>query len=152
LRVLHTPRHANDHVALFLEQEGALFTGHNALRVGTTVFQDLHAYLKSLQRMAAVRPASTPATGQSWNKAETCYISQAMSSLLSRARPLVNGGVTLENFTRTIYPETLIPTSRNVTRQLGAGGAAEGRAHSEEGREERWALTVPLDEALREIR
>ena len=51
LQVIHSPGHANDHVALALiEEDGALFSGDNILGVGTCIINNLDAYLKSLKR------------------------------------------------------------------------------------------------------
>ncbi|CUS08123.1 unnamed protein product [Tuber aestivum] len=51
VRALHTPGHTFDHMCFLFQEEDAIFTGDNVLGHGTTVFSDLGAYMKSLQRM-----------------------------------------------------------------------------------------------------
>ncbi|KNZ72324.1 Beta-lactamase-like protein 2 like protein, partial [Termitomyces sp. J132] len=51
LRVLHTPGHTTDSVALYVPQDRVLYTADTVLGHGTSVFEDLSTYLTSLTKM-----------------------------------------------------------------------------------------------------
>lgn len=60
LRSIATPGHSPDHVAFWLQETAALFTGDSVLGRGTSVIDppegDLVAYLRSLRRMRELAP------------------------------------------------------------------------------------------------
>lgn len=62
LRMVLTPGHAVDHACMLLEEDNILLTGDNVLGRGSTVFEDLVLYLRSLQRCQALmsQRKSTP--------------------------------------------------------------------------------------------
>ena len=51
LKAFHCPGHTVDHMGFILEEEDSMFVGDNVLGHGTAVFEDLAAYMDSLERM-----------------------------------------------------------------------------------------------------
>lgn len=51
LTAVHTPGHTVDHMVFIMAEEDAMFTADNVLGHGTAVFEDLHMYLESLNKM-----------------------------------------------------------------------------------------------------
>lgn len=55
-RIHHTPGHTADHVIITLEEDKSLFSADCVLGEGTTVFEDLNEYLKSLNLILDLKP------------------------------------------------------------------------------------------------
>ncbi|KAJ3268806.1 hypothetical protein HDV01_002184 [Terramyces sp. JEL0728] len=56
LKVIHTPGHTSDHVCFQLLEEDAIFAGDLILGRGTTIFDNLSEYMKSLHKVKKMDP------------------------------------------------------------------------------------------------
>lgn len=137
---------------VLLERESnTLFSGDNVLGVGTTVFRDLTAYMRSLYRMrelVAAREVTTifPAHGPVVMEAVTkldeyiahrnARINQVEAALSSRR----DAAATCEEITRSIYteqPASLLPAAGRVTMLVLQKLLADGKAQRVE-RDGQW--------------
>jgi len=70
IRVVHTPGHAKDHCAFYLEEEDTVFTADCILGHGSVAFEDLTEYICGLYRIQDLKPAKLyPGHGEVVNNA-----------------------------------------------------------------------------------
>lgn len=146
LRAFHCPGHTTDHMALILEEEDAMFTGDNVLGQGTAVFEDLAAYMNSLQKMqdefsGRAYPGHGPVIEDGKAKIRE-YISHRQErenqivDVLGRETDNGNKGWQSMDLVKVIYkgyPENLhAPAERGVLQVLDKL-KKEGRVHEDEG-------------------
>lgn len=56
LKLICTPGHTIDHAVFMLQEEDTLFSGDCVLGEGSSIFECLHTYLKSLQTLIDLKP------------------------------------------------------------------------------------------------
>jgi len=130
LHVLHTPGHASDHCALYLEEERALFTGDLVLGGSTTVIPpddgDLSQYLASLRRVlewdvARIYPGHGPVLEPARPVVER-YIAHRLAREAQILDAMAVGAETLIEIVARVYrevPAELHPVARlSVTSHL----------------------------------
>lgn len=147
LRVMATPGHTDDHMCLHLAEENAVFSGDSVLGQGTTVFENLRKYLKSLQRIAdtdcaLIYPSHGPhiTTG-------VAKVNEYIAHRMARERQVIDvlaskGASTVQDMVQDIYAG--YPTALHAA---AAGGLLQHLGKlEEEGRVEydadndRWQL------------
>ncbi|KAL1848138.1 hypothetical protein Daus18300_013699 [Diaporthe australafricana] len=151
LTAVHTPGHTVDHMVFVLEEEKTMFTADNVLGQGTAVFEDLSAYLASLDKMKGLfggraYPGHGPVIDDGPAKIRE-YIShrQQREDQITQTLRSVNDATGTASWepmelVKLIYhdvPETLHLPARGGVVQVLHKLEKEGRASQQGGR---WAL------------
>jgi glyoxylase-like metal-dependent hydrolase (beta-lactamase superfamily II) len=168
-RVLHTPGHTADSVALHLPSEKALYTADTVLGYGTTVFEDLAAYLACLTRLLDLNSSADGAGYDTLYPGHGPVVEQGRETIslyiqhrLDREKEILRvlrspipqellGGSTTDdlwttwNIVRVIYkdyPENLwLPASQTVELHLRKLQGDEVVSHiAGEGPEKKWRI------------
>lgn len=126
------PGHAMDHLCFWLEEDDVLFSSDNILGQGTSVFEDLTAYMKSLEGMRQtgktktkradgqfqIFPGHGPVIDNGWEKI-TEYISQRKKRETQVYTILQEKGPSdARTITRQIYegyPERILDAAQHTT-------------------------------------
>jgi glyoxylase-like metal-dependent hydrolase (beta-lactamase superfamily II) len=146
LRAVHTPGHASNHLCFLLEQERMLFSGDHIMEGSTVVIAppdgDMAAYLRSLDRLTALRPrlrSIAPGHGHLIEK-PAAKIEEYVTHRLAREAQILDaleraGTTTIESLVKEIYAD--VPEELHVMagfsvwahlRKLVEDGKANGDA------------------------
>ncbi|XP_065897980.1 endoribonuclease LACTB2-like [Dysidea avara] len=105
LKVVTTPGHTEDHFSLLLEEENSIFTGDCILGQGSTVFEDLFLYMKSLEKLLLLSPTVLyPGHGPVVANGRE-MIEQYIKHRNEREQQIVN---VLEKCTNPVTPEEIV--------------------------------------------
>ncbi|MEO7429106.1 MAG: MBL fold metallo-hydrolase, partial [Acidimicrobiales bacterium] len=116
LRAIHTPGHASNHLCFLLEQERMLFSGDHIMEGSTVVVAppdgDMGAYLRSLDRLTALRPrlrSIAPGHGHLIEK-PAAKIEEYVTHRLAREAQVLGaleraGTITIEPIVKELYAD-----------------------------------------------
>ena len=146
LSVLHTPGHSPDHLALWHQPSGTVFTGDLVVPGGSVMIHssgggDLGQYLESLERIRALKPrALLPAHGPRVTDPEALLVAY-LQHRRDREQQVVDGlsagRDTVESIADFIYDglvPALMPAARDTVRAHLDKLTKEGRAIREGAR------------------
>lgn len=149
LRAVHCPGHTTDHIAFVLEEEDAMFTGDNVLGHGTAVFEDLSAYLQSLETMKTeFSGRAYPAHGEVIDDGRAKineYIAHRQEREHQIVKAMRDAGAPLTSMqiVKVVYkdvPESLHIPAEGGVKQVLEKLKNDGKVSFEE-QEAKWALT-----------
>jgi glyoxylase-like metal-dependent hydrolase (beta-lactamase superfamily II) len=140
LTVLHTPGHSIDHISLWHEASGTVFTGDlvvlgSSVMIHTSRGGDLGQYLVSLARLQSLAPRRLlPAHGPAIDEPQT-VLAAYVAHRLERERQVIGalaaGHSTVQAIAESIYHDlapALLPAARENVRAHLDKLEAEGRA------------------------
>lgn len=154
IRVIAAPGHTDDHLVLFLEEENSLFSGDCILGEGTAVFEDLHDYMETLDKILKLEPEKIfPGHGPVIDNPRSKIVEyvqhrlQREKQILDELQKYYPKGLTAEELVNLIYVETpkhlYKAAEANVSHHLSKliKGKVVGETHSEkEGEKSKFFL------------
>ncbi|KFM82348.1 Beta-lactamase-like protein 2, partial [Stegodyphus mimosarum] len=113
LSVIAAPGHTDDHLILYLEEENSLFSGDCILGEGTAVFEDLHDYIQTLEKILKLEPERIyPGHGPVIDNPKSKIV-EYIQHRLEREKQILNAleqvqpeGLTAEELVKIIYIDT----------------------------------------------
>ncbi|XP_063417460.1 endoribonuclease LACTB2-like [Mytilus trossulus] len=149
LRAIHTPGHTEEHMALYLEEENAVFSGDTVLGETTAVFEDLQTYMGSLSKILELNPSVIyPSHGSVIND-PTDKLKEYIAHRMNREQQILhcmkelNRPMTAEELVEKIYtdlnPMLKMAAANNVVHHLEKL-VKDGFAEKIEEEDTRWIL------------
>lgn len=113
IKLLHSPGHTDDHMAVYLHEENALFSGDCVLGEGTAVFENLKQLLDSLKLFIGLKPdiiypGHGPVVEKPIDKLQQ-YINHRLEregQIVAVLREVGSNGATIEQIVKKMYTET----------------------------------------------
>lgn len=116
IRVLHTPGHAKDHCAFYLEEEDVVFTADCILGHGSVAFEDLTEYMGGLRKIRDLKPSRLfPGHGDVVNNGIE-KVEQYLSQRLSKEKQILD--IMLQDTSVSWTPIELMEHMNNVSKKV----------------------------------